>query len=148
MWREPLYTAAEMRAAEEAHESTTLDLMERAGTAAAEAVLRHYPGAQLVSVWCGGGSNGGDGLVIARKLREADRKVEIRLIVPEDKLTGDAGENLRRAKAAGVPFTEDGGAGEVLVDAIFGTGFSGKPRPDSARAIDQMNRAEAPIHAV
>ncbi|MEX2102997.1 MAG: NAD(P)H-hydrate dehydratase, partial [Gaiellaceae bacterium] len=42
----------------------------------------------------------------------------------------------------------DGGAGGVLVDALFGTGFSGKPRPDSARAIDQMNRADAPILAV
>jgi len=148
MWREPLYTAAEMRAAEEGYEGTTLELMERAGTAAAEAVLRHYPDARLVSVWCGGGSNGGDGLVIARKLREAEREVEIRLIVPEDKLTGDAAENLRRAKDAGIPFTEDGGAGGVLVDALFGTGFSGKPRPDSARAIDQMNRADAPILAV
>jgi ADP-dependent NAD(P)H-hydrate dehydratase / NAD(P)H-hydrate epimerase len=148
MWREPLYTAAEMRAAEEAYEGTTLDLMESAGTAAAEAVLRHYPDARLVSVWCGGGLNGGDGLVVARKLREADREVEIRLIVPEDKLTGDAAENLRRAQDADVPFTEDGGAGDVLVDAVFGTGFSGKPRPDSARAIDQMNRAEAPVVAV
>jgi hydroxyethylthiazole kinase-like uncharacterized protein yjeF len=147
-WREPLYTAAEMRAAEEAYEGTTLELMERAGGAAAEAVLRHYPDARLVSVWCGGGSNGGDGFVIARKLREADREVEIRLIVPEDKLTGDSAENLRRAKEASVPFTEDGGAGDVLVDALFGTGFSGKPRPDSARAIDQLNRAGAPILAV
>ena len=31
MWTEPLYTAAEMRAAEEAFEGTTLELMERAG---------------------------------------------------------------------------------------------------------------------
>ena len=147
-WREPLYTAAEMRAAEESHEGTTLELMERAGTAAAEAVLRHYPDARLFSVWCGGGSNGGDGLVIARKLREADREVEIRLVVPEDTLTGDAAENLRRAQEAGLAFTDDGGAGSVLVDALFGTGFSGKPRPDSARAIDQMNRADVPIVAV
>src|ERR671919_763060 len=137
-----------MRAAEEAYEGTTLELMERAGTAAADAVLSHYPGGRLVSVWCGGGSNGGDGLVIARKLREADREVEIRLIVPEDKLTGDAADNLRRVKEAGIPFTDDGGAGDLLVDALFGTGFSGKPRPESARAIDQLNRAGAPILAV
>jgi NAD(P)H-hydrate epimerase len=147
-WREPLYTAGEMRAAEEAYEGTTLELMERAGAAAAEALLRHYPDARLVSVWCGGGSNGGDGLVIARKLHEADRQVEIRLTVPEDKVAGDAADNLRRVKETGVPFTEDGGAGDVLVDALFGTGFSGKPRPDSARAIDQLNRAGAPILAV
>jgi ADP-dependent NAD(P)H-hydrate dehydratase / NAD(P)H-hydrate epimerase len=68
MIAEPLYTSEEMRAAEEAYEGTTLELMERAGIATAEAILTHYPEATSVSVWCGTGSNGGDGLVVARKL--------------------------------------------------------------------------------
>ena len=50
MWAEPLYTAEEMRAAEEAYEGPTLDLMERAGAAVAEAVLRHYPNAGRIAV--------------------------------------------------------------------------------------------------
>src|SRR5215218_3425639 len=128
MWSEPLYTAAEMRAAEEAYEGPTLELMERAGTAAAEAVLRHYPDARRFAVWCGGGSNGGDGLVVARKLREAGRDVEVRLVVPEEKLEGEAAQTLRQARESGVPFGDGGAEAEVVVDAVFGTGFAGAPR--------------------
>jgi len=75
MWAEPLYTAEEMRAAEEARDGPMIDLMERAGSAAAETVLRRYPDARSVAVWCGTGSNGGDGFVVARKLHEAGRTV-------------------------------------------------------------------------
>ena len=50
MWTEPLYTAEEMRAAEEAHDGPMIELMERAGSAAAEAVLRRYPDAKTVAV--------------------------------------------------------------------------------------------------
>ena len=70
---EPLYTAEEMRAAEAAYEGPTADLMERAGTAAAELVLQRFPDAKRITVWCGAGANGGDGFVIARLLRKAGR---------------------------------------------------------------------------
>jgi NAD(P)H-hydrate epimerase len=148
MWREPLYTAAEMRAAEEAYEGPTLELMERAGGATADSIVRHYPDARSVSVWCGAGSNGGDGLVVARKLHEAGRGVEIRLTVPENRLKGDAAENLARAQQAGLPFTDDGGAGDIVVDALFGTGFSGKPRREAARVIEELNGVAAPVVSV
>jgi hydroxyethylthiazole kinase-like uncharacterized protein yjeF len=147
MWAEPLYTAAEMRAAEEKYEGPSLDLMERAGTAAAAALLNRYPERRTFSVWCGTGSNGGDGFVVARKLREAGRSVEIRLLGDEAKVEGDAAESLARARKAGLDLT-DGGAGEVVVDALFGTGFSGKPRPQAARAIDELNALGAPVVAI
>ncbi|MDQ3669098.1 MAG: bifunctional ADP-dependent NAD(P)H-hydrate dehydratase/NAD(P)H-hydrate epimerase, partial [Actinomycetota bacterium] len=70
--------------------------MERAGAATAEAALRHYPEARRFSIWAGTGSNGGDGFVVARKLHEAGREVDVLLLGGEDKVTGDAGENLRR----------------------------------------------------
>jgi ADP-dependent NAD(P)H-hydrate dehydratase / NAD(P)H-hydrate epimerase len=144
---EPLYTAAEMRAAEEAYEGPTLDLMERAGTAAAEAALRHYADARRVAVWCGGGSNGGDGLVVARKLREARRDVEVRLAVPEEKIQGDAGEMLRRARESGVPFGT-GGEADLVVDAVYGTGFSGAPRRAAVRVLEELNALSAPVLAL
>jgi hydroxyethylthiazole kinase-like uncharacterized protein yjeF len=147
MWAEPLYTAAEMRAAEETYDGPTLDLMERAGTAAAETLLKCYPEPRTFSVWCGTGSNGGDGFVVARKLREAGRSVEIRLLGDEGKVKGDAAESLARARKAGLDLT-DGGAGEVVVDALFGTGFSGKPRPQAARAIEELNALGAPVVAI
>ena len=147
MWTEPLYTAEEMRAAEEAHEGPMLELMERAGSAAAEAVLRRYPDAGSVAVWCGTGSNGGDGFVVARNLHEAGRTVEIVLAGPEEKVSGDARENLERAKKLKIPFAEPGG-GEVAVDALFGTGFSGKPRDEAVRVIGALNRLGTPILSV
>ena len=147
-WWEPLYTAAEMRAAEEAHEGGTLELMERAGLATAEAALRHYAGARRFSVWCGTGSNGGDGLVVARALYEAGRDVEVRLSGPEEKIRGDAAHNLRRAREVGVPFAGAPGEADVVVDALFGTGFSGSPREEAAARIDALNAAGAHVLSV
>jgi ADP-dependent NAD(P)H-hydrate dehydratase / NAD(P)H-hydrate epimerase len=148
MVTEPLYTAEEMRAAEEAYEGATLELMERAGTATAAAILERYPDATSVSVWCGTGSNGGDGLVVARELHEAGRTVEIRLLGDESKVAGDAAENLRRAREAGLAFGGVGGEGQVLVDALFGTGFTGQPRREAAQWIEELNALQTPVVAV
>jgi ADP-dependent NAD(P)H-hydrate dehydratase / NAD(P)H-hydrate epimerase len=147
MWSDPLYTAAEMRAAEEAYEGPTLELMERAGTAAAEATLRHYPDARRIAVWCGGGSNGGDGLVVARKLRQARRDVEVRLAVPEEKFQGDAGEMLKQARESGVPVGA-GSEADLVIDAVYGTGFSGAPRRPAVRLLEELNALSAPVLAL
>ncbi len=136
-----------MRAAEEAYDGPTLELMELAGSAAAGAVLRRYPDAKSASVWCGAGANGGDGFVVARKLREAGWAVELVLAGREDNIAGDAAENLVRARKLEIPFA-DRAAGEVAVDALFGTGFSGKPRDDAARRIDELNALGVPIVSV
>jgi ornithine cyclodeaminase/alanine dehydrogenase-like protein (mu-crystallin family) len=74
---EPLCTAAEMRAAEEAYPGypgTVPELMERAGAAVAYEAMRVFPYARRFAVVCGGGSNGGDGRVAARVLRDAGRE--------------------------------------------------------------------------
>ena len=71
---EPLYTAAEMRAAEERYPNypdSIPELMERAGAAVAREVLLAFPAARSFACVCGGGSNGGDGRAAARVLREA-----------------------------------------------------------------------------
>jgi NAD(P)H-hydrate epimerase len=145
---EPLYTAAEMRTAEEAYDGPTLELMERAGVATAESILGRYPDTGSISVWCGTGSNGGDGLVVARKLHEAGRTVEVRMVGDEAKARGDAAENLKRARELGIAFSNEGSAGEVVVDALFGTGFSGKPRRDAAQRIEELNSLDVPVVAV
>ena len=68
---DPLYTAAEMKAAEEGHDVEVL--MERAGAAVAREVLQRYADARRIAVVCGGGANGGDGRIAARILREEGR---------------------------------------------------------------------------
>ena len=123
--REPLYSAEEMRAAEAAYSGPTLELMERAGARVAEELLRAYPGAQRIAVWCGTGANGGDGLVAATELTRAGKECAVRLLGSEDRFTGDSAVVLARAKEAGVPFVDETGPADVAVVALFGTGFAG-----------------------
>jgi ADP-dependent NAD(P)H-hydrate dehydratase / NAD(P)H-hydrate epimerase len=137
-----------MRAAERSYPGPTLELMERAGAGAAEALLRWYDGARAFSLWCGTGNNGGDGFVVATKLREAGRDVQVKLVGQEEKVWGDAGASLASAREAGVAFVEEPRPADVVVDALFGTGFTGSPRPDAARAIAAMNDAGAPVVAI
>jgi NAD(P)H-hydrate epimerase len=122
--------------------------MERAGKAAADAALRAWPDAHRIAVWCGPGSNGGDGLVVARELRVAGREAFVRLLAPEDRVRGDAEEELRRAKEAEVVFVDEVAPADLFVDAIFGTGFSGRPRAEAARHIEELNGGGAPVLAV
>jgi ADP-dependent NAD(P)H-hydrate dehydratase / NAD(P)H-hydrate epimerase len=127
----PLFTAAEMRAVEEAYAGypeTIPELMERAGAAVAEAVATHYPGARRITAVCGGGSNGGDGRVAARLLADG-REVRVVDVTPEDEL-----QELAEP--------------DVVIDAIFGTGFSGAPRPAAAALIDRINFLGRPVVAV
>lgn len=121
---DPLYTAAEMRAAEERYPDYPMsvpELMERAGEAVAREAMRAFQRARRFAVVCGGGSNGGDGRVAARVLREAGR------------------EAVETHEPEGY---------DVVIDALFGTGFHGAPRPEAAALIDRMNAAGAPIVAI
>ncbi len=142
---EPLYTAAEMRKAEEAYAGPTLELMERAGTATAELVLVRHPGAAHFTVWCGSGANGGDGFVVARQLAKAGREAEIVLVGEEEKIAGDAAEMLAQARKARIPVVDAPSSPDVAVDAIFGTGFrarpAGKPRHGSASSTGSGSRS-------
>jgi len=114
----PLYTAEEMRTAEQGHDVEAL--MERAGRAVAEAVLRRYPEARRIAGICGKGANGGDGRIALRVLAEAGRETSEEL-------------------ADGV---------DLVIDALFGTGFHGEPRPEAAELIERINATGVPIVAV
>jgi hydroxyethylthiazole kinase-like uncharacterized protein yjeF len=121
---EPLYTAAEMRAAEErypGYPGSIPELMERAGAAVAREAMLAYPAARRFACVCGGGSNGGDGRVAARVLREAGLEADE---------------------------TTEVESHDVVIDALFGTGFSGEPRPEAAALIARINAAEASVVAV
>jgi NAD(P)H-hydrate epimerase len=151
-WLKPLYDADGMRAVDrwaiEEVGVPSLELMEAAGRAVAEAVGELAPQGP-VRVLCGKGNNGGDGLVAARYLREAGFEVEALLLWPGGELSGDAAANLARVEAeelGGDPAARLAGSG-AIVDAIFGTGFSGAAREPAAAAIEAIGRGGAPVVA-
>src|SRR5919201_2002553 len=121
----PLYTAEEMRAAEAGHDVPTL--MQRAGEAVARETMRAFPAARRFTAVCGGGANGGDGRIAAEVLRGAGHEVLV--------VDAKAGET-------------ELGSPEVVVDALFGTGFKGPPRVDSAALIDGINGVGVPVVSV
>jgi ADP-dependent NAD(P)H-hydrate dehydratase / NAD(P)H-hydrate epimerase len=118
---EPLYTADEMKRAEAGHDVD--ELMARAGRAVAEEAMLRFPDAQRFVAVCGGGANGGDGRIALEVLESAGKAA---------RTSGDA------------PVEE----ADVVIDALFGTGFHGEPREDAARAIEAMNSSGKPVVAV
>jgi hydroxyethylthiazole kinase-like uncharacterized protein yjeF len=124
---EPLYTTEEMKAAEARFAGTTEELMERAGKEAARLALERFPEARRWTAVCGGGANGGDGRIAARELQRAGRDVRV--------VDARAGET-------------DLGDPEVIVDALFGTGFAGEPRSEAAALIERINVSEASVLAI
>jgi len=151
-WLEPLYDAEGMRAVDrwaiEERGVPSLELMEAAGRAVAEAVAGLYPDGP-VRVVCGKGNNAGDGFVAARHLRGMGFEVEVLLLWPAEELGGDAAVNLGRVEAtlAGEDLTARLDGSGAVVDAIFGTGFAGEPREPAAAAIEAIGRCGAPVLA-
>jgi hydroxyethylthiazole kinase-like uncharacterized protein yjeF len=151
-WLTPLYDAPGMRSIDawaiEAQGVPSLELMEAAGRAVAEVVAELAP-AGPVRVVCGKGNNAGDGLVAARLLQEMGFAAEVLLLWPAEDMGGDAAANLERVEASEVGADLTGrlvGSG-AIVDAIFGTGFSGAAREPAAAAIAAINGCEAPVVA-
>lgn len=143
-------TVAELTAADRASAEAGVSvrvLMERAGTAVAEALQRRWPAGEVV-VLCGPGNNGGDGFVAARKLAEAGRSVRVVLLGEREALTGAAAEAAADWTGPVEPLSLDAVEGAaVVVDALFGAGLA---RPLEGPARETLRRAEAhaPILAV
>ena len=150
-----LLTVAQMYRADAAaadHGVPSLELMERAGTAIADALEARWPRGHVL-VLCGPGNNGGDGFVVARLLTLRDRDVALGLLGDIDDLAGDAAINARR-------WVEecDGEVdalsrewvrwADVVVDGLFGAGLT-RPVDGLARdVINEINLYKKPCLAI
>src|SRR6266850_2381825 len=156
-----IVTAAEMREIDrittEKYGLPSLTLMENAGSAVAQFVLEEYPDAKQITVVCGKGNNGGDGLVAARKLHEGGKQVSVLLLANPAELKGDAAEMLKRLPNPPVVVREPGelgrnldriGRSDLMIDAILGTGFRPPISELYRTAIDYLRSAGAPVVAV
>jgi len=130
-WLDPLYEAAEMRAADQwAIEDQGVpqdDLMARAALGLARVTVA-VAGDGPIRIVAGKGNNGGDGRVAARLLAEDGHEVEV--------IDGTEPFDPERLAGSG-----------AVVDALLGTGFEGAPREPVASAIWAINRQDAPVVA-
>jgi NAD(P)H-hydrate epimerase len=138
-----------------------LTLMERAGSGTAQ-FLEHRFGplrGKRVTIVCGKGNNGGDGLVVARLLRQRRVTVVVLLLAQVTELSRDAAAMYRRwirvgGASATKPFRSADQAeallrgSDLIVDALLGTGLSTPVAGAYREAIQVMNRAGRPIVAV
>lgn len=141
-----------------------LQMMENAGTAAYRGIRERYPEARSLAIFIGKGNNGGDGSVIAR-LAAADG-LKVKLVLVEGRpVTHDALLNFERIEDnANVTVTDIKKVCEgiqtapwvvlnrlktdVIVDALYGTGFHGELRESGDMACVLMNVSSAPTVAL
>jgi hydroxyethylthiazole kinase-like uncharacterized protein yjeF len=146
-----LLTPSEMAAVDRASVANGVlgvDLMEAAGSAVAQAVVRRWS-RRPVLVLCGPGGNGGDGFVAARHLQAQGWPVRVAALEPAEPRAGDAGHHAALWKGPVEPFSSGllEGSG-VVVDAIFGAGLSRPVDGEALRMIEAMIEARSTTCAV
>lgn len=151
-------TAGQMRQMEEAsleHDMTYQRLMENAGSAAAAFIRKTFQLEGLnCMIFCGAGNNGGDGFVTARKLIESGANVLVALVGGKPR-GEDAQAMYDMIQLMGMPVLslEDNydkiigilEKADIVVDAIYGTGFRGELDTWSEKACEAINNAIAAI---
>jgi hydroxyethylthiazole kinase-like uncharacterized protein yjeF len=151
-----LYSTAQVRALD-AHAIDVqgipgYTLMKRAGEGALRYLRTRWPMAHRIVIVCGRGNNGGDGYVLARFAQAAGLTVSVLAAVSPDELRNDARQACDDFKSSGGqlrPFSPDLlREGEVIVDALLGTGLKGGVRPELEKVVAQINSAGRPIFAL
>lgn len=140
----------------------SLVLMENAGRGVAEKTEEFFAGCVVnrrILVFAGKGNNGGDGFVAARHLANRGADVKVFLLYPREEITGDALVNLEILEKLGINISVLGPRdiqkvkvsllyGDLVIDAIFGTGFRGKAQGNAAWLIEAINDSSRPVIAV
>lgn len=158
-------TGAEMQSIENKAFATlglsSLVVMENAGSRIVEVLRAEYGSmrGKRVHILAGMGNNGGDGLVVARQLLALGARIKIYLIGNQQKLTKDNSINLKILQKLGVDLqTVDPnhmgklkfslGLADLMIDAIFGTGFSGNLSAELESLVTVINDTKCPVVAI
>jgi len=151
----PLYKAAQVRELDRRTIASGIDgfaLMQRAASSAWHSLRSRWPQVRSLTVMCGGGNNAGDGHVLAALAMQSGLKVQRITLKPLEELSEDAGRAAQLATSAGVGCEEwHAGTeltGEVIIDALLGTGLNGEVAGRFKRAIEMINSAQRPVLSV
>lgn len=158
MMRQKVVTAQEIKqldkVAIERYGISSLVLMENAGRAVAQEVVKILKGRRKprVGIFCGSGNNGGDGFVAARHLVNLGIRVDI-FLLGRAALTSDAAVNYRILKRCGYKIQERVKTAairqcDVIVDALFGVGLNRDVVDPFKTAIETINAAGKRVVAV
>jgi len=124
-------------------------LMSRAGEAAYRLLRERWPRARRIAVLCGGGNNGGDGMVVARLAHAAGLPCRVLLLADPGRLHGEARQAYDALSSAGLAPEACSAVGEVdadvVVDALLGTGLDRQLRGALREAVDWLNRRQVPV---
>ena len=138
-------------------------MMENAGSCAASMIMEPVASYEAESmeadkkvyVFCGKGNNGGDGFVVARLLHDRGYKVTVILVDGEPK-TQDAITNFGLVRVRDIrildmaennrALMELGGEPDIIVDAVYGTGFKGELKSNGLKTAIYINRYSKGVH--
>ena len=157
-------SAAEMGACDRATTQrfgiASIDLMRAASSAVAAFARKQFPHAHRVTVLCGTGNNGGDGMMAAWLLAEAGLDVTTLLLGASEKLSGDAaiawseltqpmrGQVHVVTSAPELASHRDALTADLIVDAVLGTGFKPPMKGMALIALEWLRKSPAPVLAV
>ncbi len=157
-------SAAEMQACDQASTErfgvSSLELMRAASAAVAAFAREQFPEARRVTVLCGRGNNGGDGMMAARLLAKAGLEVTTLLLAPPDELKGDAAtawSELKKAARASTHVIKEPAdlvrhntalRSDLMIDAVVGTGFKPPLKGLALVALEWLKAGAAPILSV
>jgi NAD(P)H-hydrate epimerase len=139
-------------------------LMRAAAAAVAAFARQQFPRARRVTILCGRGNNGGDGMMAARLLAAAGLEVTTLLLGSPEGLAGDAAEAWRELArldcgpahglfhvietAQDLDLHKDALAADLIVDAVLGTGFKPPLKGLALAALEWLQQSPAPVLAV
>ena len=150
-----LYTIENIRCIEEASKQfySSLDLMQRAGSAAFDRLMACWPKAKRIVVFTGKGNNGGDGYVLATQAKKHGLDVSVRHVGSLNNLPDPAWQVMQACASTGTniqPYssTELYDTADVMVDALLGIGLNHDVQEEYAQAIQSINNAKKPVLAL
>lgn len=100
-----------------------------------------------VLIFCGNGNNGGDGLVLSRKIYG---KIPVTAVLLAEPKTNEAQFQFKMASAVGVPFAkldqikwDSYSKHDIIVDCVYGTGFHGEFTPEISDLFEKINKLKS-----
>lgn len=136
---------------------SSTELMENAANAFVRAFMVEIPNFDtLISIYCGTGNNGGDGLAIARLLKEQGyERLNIKIARFSKNESPDFSKNLKRLNLTGIPifelnenqaFPEENA--DLIIDGLLGSGLNKPLEGNFKDLVDHLNKLNKKVLAI